>query len=80
MSAILTVEMYNKNRLSIRGDRTRYNDIIKSIGGRWNPRMHGGEGWIIPIEKNKILFDSKYAITADEPLSHKAIWVQTKWI
>ena len=55
MSAILTVEIYNKNRLSIRGDRTRYNDIIKSIGGRWNPRMHGGEGWIIPIEKKKIL-------------------------
>ena len=53
MSNKLTVEVYNKNRLAVRGDRNLYNDLVKGIGGRWNSRMHGGEGWIIPIEQKK---------------------------
>ena len=56
MPAKLTFEVYSKTRLAIRGgDRAVYNDIIKNIGGRWNSRMHGGEGWIIPIEQKDIV-------------------------
>ena len=53
----LTCEVYNKTRLAVRGDRTLYNDIVKKIGGRWNSRMHGGEGWIIHIEQKKVVED-----------------------
>ena len=55
MSDKLTFKKYNNTRLAVRGDREIYNDLIKSIGGRWNPRMHGGEGWILPIEQKSIL-------------------------
>ena len=57
MSDKLTFEIYNKNRLAVRGDRVLYNDLIKGIGGRWNSRMHGGEGWIISIDQKDILED-----------------------
>ena len=53
----LTCEVYNKTRLAIRGDRALYNDLVKKIGGRWNSRMHGGEGWIIPIEQREVVED-----------------------
>jgi len=66
MSDKLTFEIYNKNRLAVRGDRDLYNDLVKSIGGRWNPRMHGGEGWIIPIEQKTILEDLINALGCDD--------------
>ena len=53
----LRFEVYNKTRLAVRGDRELYNDLIKKIGGRWNSRMHGGEGWIISIEHKDVLED-----------------------
>jgi hypothetical protein len=66
MSDKLTFEIYNKNRLAVRGDRDLYNDLVKSIGGRWNSRMHGGEGWIIPIEQKSILEDLINALGCDD--------------
>ena len=52
---MLSYEKYNKNRLAVRGDKDKYQNLIKSIGGRWNSRMRGGEGWMIPTNKEKIL-------------------------
>lgn len=51
----LSYEVYNKQRLAVRGDRDKYQEIIKAIGGRWNPRMRGGEGWLVPISQQEKL-------------------------
>ena len=51
----LTYEIYNKKQFAVRGDRNRYNDIIKGIGGRWNSRMRGGEGWLLSLDKKEEL-------------------------
>ena len=49
----LTYEKYSNKRLAVRGDRNRYSDILKGIGGRWNPRMRGGAGWLLPEDKEE---------------------------
>ena len=46
----LTFEEYNDNSYSVRGDKKKYAKKLKDIGGRWNPRMKGGEGWLVPKE------------------------------
>ena len=46
----LIYEKYNDNSYSVRGDKTKYAKKIKDIGGRWNSRMKGGEGWLVPKE------------------------------
>lgn len=55
MSAELEYIIYNKHRLAVRGDRNKYQDLLKNIGGRWNSRMRGGEGWLVPIEHKEEL-------------------------
>ena len=73
MSTQLKVEIYNKTRLSIRGNRELYNEDIKKIGGRWNSRMHGGEGWIIPIENKDKLDILLKKIETEHTLSNTQI-------
>ena len=46
----LTHEEYNKLSFAVRGDKKKYAKKLKDIGGRWNPRMKGGEGWLVPKE------------------------------
>ena len=53
MSEILSYSIYNNERLAVRGNRDRYQDILKKYGARWNPRMRGGEGWLVPIIHKK---------------------------
>ena len=48
-------ELYTSDRIAIRGDKEKYKDILKTVNARWNPRMRGGEGWLIPVFKQKEL-------------------------
>jgi hypothetical protein len=48
---MLTYTRYNDTKLAIKGDKDKYHSEINKIGGRWNSRMKGGEGWTVPIEK-----------------------------
>ena len=48
---MLTYKTYTKNRLAIKGDRKKYYPALKSIGARWNPKMVGGEGWVISCNR-----------------------------
>ena len=50
MSQNLTYEKFNKDKLAVRGDKELYGKLIKKMGGRWNSRLKGGEGWFVPIE------------------------------
>lgn len=51
MSGELTYEVYNKKSFAVRGDRQKFTKIIKNLNGRWNSRMRGGPGWLVPIER-----------------------------
>ena len=53
MQSKLEYSEYNKKSIAVRGNRERYQDIIKGLGGRWNSRMRGGEGWLVPISKKE---------------------------
>ena len=57
MSEELQYEIYNKDRFAVRGDRDTYQAVMKRLGGRWNPRMRGGEGWLVPIDRENELED-----------------------
>ena len=46
----LTYEDYNLKSVAVRGDKNKFTNIIKKIKGRWNPRMKGGEGWLVGKE------------------------------
>lgn len=47
----LTYEVYNQKSFAVRGDRDKFQSVVKPLGGRWNARMKGGEGWLVPREK-----------------------------
>lgn len=52
----ITYTYYNKVSLAVRGDREKYQDFVKkSLGGKWNPRIKDGAGWIVPIENEEKL-------------------------
>lgn len=51
----ISVEKYNETRLAVRGDRELYKDFMNKIGGRWNSKMKGGAGWLVPIKNSEFL-------------------------
>lgn len=45
----LTIEDYSDKACVVRGEDTKkYKDVIKKYGGKWNTKLRGGPGWIIP--------------------------------
>lgn len=55
---------YSEKAIAIIGDTISIKDKLKEIGGRYNPRLTCGAGWIFPKSKkeqlNKILLDYPY--------------------
>ena len=47
----LTYTSYNKKSLLVHGDREKYGNKLKEIGGRWNTRVKGGPGWTVPSSR-----------------------------
>jgi len=41
---------YNKRSVAVRGNKDKYQNAMKGIGAKWNPRMKDGPGWILPKE------------------------------
>ena len=50
-----TIEEYNEKSYAVRGDRAKWGKQINNIGGRWNGKMKGGEGWTVPKDKKNTL-------------------------
>ena len=45
----ITYQGYNKQSFAVFGDRSKYGNLIKSVGGRWNARLKNfPPGWIVP--------------------------------
>lgn len=51
----LTYTVYNDKSLAVKGDKNKYHTIIRTLGGRWNSKLKGGEGWTVPIESEENL-------------------------
>jgi hypothetical protein len=52
----LTYDVYNEKSFAVRGDKELYQKRIKQIkGSRYNPRLRGGTGWLVPRDKQNEL-------------------------
>ena len=51
---MLTYENYTNDRFAVRGD-SKHQPALKALGARWNSRMRGGEGWLLPHSKETAL-------------------------
>lgn len=58
---------YNTNSFVVRGDTKLYKDQLKELGGKWNPNLVGGNGWVFSIKKKDII--SKFIL---DPVVSKA--------
>ena len=55
----ITLKKYTDKSVVVRFDiasleslvRNKYINMMKSMGGKWNPNLYTGAGWIFPISK-----------------------------
>ena len=52
---MLTYIKYNDEKFAVSGDKKLYHSEINKIGGRWNSRMKGGPGWLVPVSNESDL-------------------------
>ena len=52
MANIVTGEKYNKLSFVVRGDTEMIKENLKQLGGRWNPNLKNGAGWLFNIKKH----------------------------
>lgn len=48
---------YNDFSFVIRGDTKQYRVELKKFGGRWNPNLVGGAGWIFSVRRHEDVID-----------------------
>ena len=46
-------ENYNERAFVVRGETGRFKHALKNLGGRWNPNLKNGPGWIFSIRQHK---------------------------
>jgi len=44
----LTCQEFGEKSLVIRGDYETYKDVVRNVSGRYNVRLKGGPGWLVP--------------------------------
>ena len=47
----ITIEDYSEKAIVVRGNTTPYKEKIMKLGGKWNPKLRDGPGWIFPKTK-----------------------------
>lgn len=64
----LTVEDYSEKSIVVRGDTRPHKDKLKMLGGKWNPGLRDGGGWIFSkrFEVNVMEYISSGKITAPD--------------
>lgn len=87
----IKLEIYSGKSVAVYGDTRKFKEILKELGGRFNPYLKGGPGWIFPKRKLEMLenyFSSHNAITSEyfikneknkESLENPKI-AESKWI
>lgn len=51
----ITLSEYSDKAIAVRGDTKSHKDQLKTLGGRWNPKLKDGAGWIFPKTKKSIV-------------------------
>ena len=72
---------YNDEKFAVTGEKDLHHCEINKIGGRWNPRMKGGAGWLVPVNKEselkklirKIKKEHKSRTETSEPKEEKIL-------
>lgn len=54
--ADLTVEDYSEKCIVVRGNTKGHKDALKELGGKYNPRLKNGPGWIFPKSDEKDVY------------------------
>ena len=65
----MKIEDYSLKSFVLRGDTKQYKDEIKSLKGKWNPKLKGGAGWIFSykqLDTVKSWIQDKVNITPEE--------------
>ena len=55
MRDMITIQSYSEKSVVIRGETKPYRDYLKKQGGRWNPGLRGGSGWIFSKKRESEL-------------------------
>jgi hypothetical protein len=63
MNNPLKYEIYSVDRLAVRttkqvctnSDRKKFSKVLRSVGGRWNSKLKGAPGWMVPRDKEEEL-------------------------
>lgn len=58
MSNIVFKEDYNDRSFVVRGNTRLYKDQLRNLGGRWNPNLKGGCGWIFSKRQHEKKVDT----------------------
>jgi hypothetical protein len=70
----ITYAKYNDTKIAVRCNREKFQDFMKTIDGRWNPRLKEGPGFLVPIEneeKLQLFINSKKDLNLDNIASIK---------
>lgn len=70
MTEELTYKVYNKTRLVVRGDKSKYGGIISNLGGRWYGKLKDGPGWTISRDKEPELKKLTKVVQEDKNLNN----------
>lgn len=55
MSQNYTIEQYSERAIVVRGNTEPIKDMLLDLGGKYNPALKGGNGWIFPnFKKAKV--------------------------
>jgi len=55
MNDTLVYTFLNTDKIVVRGNKDKYDAILKTIGGKWNASLKAGPGWVIEREKEQKL-------------------------
>ena len=66
----MKVSDYTDKSIAVQGDTRKYKEDLKKLGGKYNPQLKGGPGWIFPktSEKdiNSFITGGKRLVSEDE--------------
>lgn len=68
----LTVSNYSEKSFVVRGDTKSHKDVLKEIGGKYNPNLRDGAGWIFSMNKRESV--EKY-IKKTENIDSGNVWI-----
>lgn len=73
----VTIENYSERSFVVRGETKEYKDILKRLGGKWNPNLRDGKGWIFPVSNINLVLQELRTVTEVEYQTNSYIKADT---